>query len=188
VADAAGDVTALLASWSEGNREALDQLVPLVYDHLRRLAHAQLAGERPERTLGTTALVHEAYLRLVDQQRARLGSRAHFFSLAARIMRRVLVDEARKRHAAKRGAGSPTLAIDDVAGPSLADAEGLLAIDEVLARLEAFDERLGRVVELHYFGGLSFDETAEALGVSTTTAWRDWQVARAWLHDLLLGK
>jgi RNA polymerase sigma factor (TIGR02999 family) len=188
VADAAGDVTALLAAWSEGSRQALDQLVPLVYEHLRWLAHAQLAGEGPERTLGTTALVHEAYLRLVDQRRVRLESRAHFFSLAARMMRRVLVDAARKRYAAKRGAGSPTVAIDDVAGPSLADAEGLLAVDEALARLEAFDARLGRVVELHYFGGLNFEETAEALGISTTTAWRDWQVARAWLHDMLLVK
>jgi RNA polymerase sigma factor (TIGR02999 family) len=187
MADAAGDVTALLAAWSEGDREALDQLVPLVYEHLRRLAHGQLRGERRDGTLGTTALVHEAYLRLVDQGRARLESRSHFFSLAARMMRRVLVDAARKRHAGKRGAGSPTLPIDDVAGPSLADAVGLLEVDDVLGRLEKFDERLARVVELRYFGGLSFEEIAETLDVSTATAWRDWQVARAWLHDTLKG-
>jgi RNA polymerase sigma factor (TIGR02999 family) len=183
--DSAGDVTGLLAAWSEGRREALDELVPLVYDHLRRLAHAQLRGERRDGTVGTTALVHEAYLRLVGQGRARLDSRSHFFSLAARMMRRVLVDEARKRDAAKRGAGEAPLPIDDVAGPSVFDPERLLAVDEVLTRLETLDPRLSRVVELRYYGGLTFEETADALGVSTATAWRDWHVARAWLHDAL---
>jgi len=179
------DVTGLLVAWSEGSREALDQLMPLVYEQLRRLAHGQLRRERPDGTIGTTALVHEAYLRLVDQSRARMESRSHFFSLAARVMRRVLVDEARRRHAVKRGAGSLPLPIDELSGPSLADAEGLLAIDEVLTLLEAFDPRLSRVVELRYFGGLTFEETAETLGISTATAWRDWHVARAWLHDKL---
>jgi RNA polymerase sigma factor (TIGR02999 family) len=185
MAEPAGDVTDLLVAWSTGRREALDQLMPLVYEQLRQLAHGQLRRERPGGTIGTTALVHEAYLRLVDQSRARLESRSHFFSLAARVMRRVLVDEARRRHAEKRGAGSLPLPIDDVSGPSLANAEGLLAIDEVLTRLETFDPRLSRVVELRYFGGLTFDETAEAMGISTATAWRDWQIARAWLHDML---
>jgi RNA polymerase sigma factor (TIGR02999 family) len=185
MAEPAGDVTELLAAWSEGSREALDRLMPLVYEQLRRLAHGELRRERPDGTIGTTALVHEAYLRLVDQSRARMESRSHFFSLAARVMRRVLVDEARRRQAVKRGAGSVPLPIDEMSGASLADAEGLLAIDEVLTRLEEFDKRLSRVVELRYFGGLTFDEMAETLGISTATAWRDWQVARAWLHDML---
>jgi RNA polymerase sigma factor (TIGR02999 family) len=187
MAEPAGDVTDLLNAWGEGSREALDQLMPLVYEQLRRLAHGQLRGERPDGTIGTTALVHEAYLRLVDQHRVRLKSRSHFLSLAARVMRRVLVDEARRRHAEKRGGGSLPLPMDEVSGPRSADAEGLLAIDQALIRLETFDQRLSRVVELRYFGGLTFDEAGEALGISTATAWRDWQIARAWLHDKLGG-
>jgi RNA polymerase sigma factor (TIGR02999 family) len=185
MAEPAGDVTGLLVAWSEGSQEALEQLMPLVYEALRRLAHRELRRERPDGTIGTTALVHEAYLRLVDQSRVRIENRAHFFSLAARVMRRVLVDEARKRHAAKRGAGTPRLPLSDVSEPSVAPEGGLLALDEALTRLEAFDERLSRVVELHHFGGLTFDETADVLGISTTSAWRDWNTARAWLHDAL---
>jgi RNA polymerase sigma factor (TIGR02999 family) len=180
-----GDVTELLVAWGEGNREALDRLMVLVYDALRRLAHRELRRERPGGTIGTTALVHEAYLRLVDQSRARLESRAHFFSLAARMMRRVLVDEARKRQAAKRGSGVPPLPLSEVPEPSVAPEGGLVALDQALTRLEAFDEHLSRVVELRYFGGLTFEETAEVLGISTTSAWRDWNTARAWLHDAL---
>jgi RNA polymerase sigma factor (TIGR02999 family) len=185
MAEPAGDVTGLLLAWSEGNRQALDQLMPLVYEALRRLAHRELRRERPDGTIGTTALVHEAYVRLVDQSRARLENRAHFFSLAARVMRRVLVDEARKRQAAKRGSGQPRLSLSEVSEPSVAPRGGLLVLDEAMTRLEAFDERLSRVVELRYFGGLTFEETAEVLGVSTTSAWRDWNTARAWLHDAL---
>lgn len=185
MAEPAGDVTGLLVAWSEGSREALDQLMPLVYEGLRVLAHRQLRRERPDGTIGTTALVHEAYLRLVDQSRARMESRAHFFSLAARVMRRVLVDEARKRNAGKRGSGTPRLPLSDVSAPGVATGEELLALDEALGKLEAFDERLSRVVDLHYFGGLTFDETAGVLGISTTSAWRDWNTARAWLHDVL---
>jgi len=184
--DRPGDViTGLLLAWGEGSRAALDELMPLVYQALRRLAHRQLRGERRDGTVGTTALVHEAYLRLVDQNRARVESRGHFFGLAAQLMRRVLVDEARKRHAAKRGAGAPVLSLDDVAEPSVAPDGALVALDEALTRLEGFDAGLSRVVELHYFGGLTFAETAEVLGVSTTTAWRDWNTARAWLYEAL---
>jgi RNA polymerase sigma factor (TIGR02999 family) len=179
------DVTELLLAWGEGKRAALDELMPLVYQALRRLAHRQLRGEGRDGTLGTTALVHEAYLRLVDQNRARVESRGRFFGLAAHVMRRVLVDEARKRQAAKRGADAPVVSLEDVAEPSVAPDGGLLALDEALTRLETFDAALSRVVELHYFGGLTFEETGEALGVSTTTAWRDWNTARAWLHDAL---
>ena len=181
----AGDVTELLVAWGDGDREAFDRLMPLVYDALHRLAHRQLRRERPGGTIGTTALVHEAYLRLVDQSRARLENRSHFFSLAARVMRRVLVDEARKRRAAKRGSGEPRLPLSEVPEPRVAPEGGLLALDEALTRLEVFDQHLSRVVELRYFGGLTFDETAEVLGISTTSAWRDWNTARAWLHDAL---
>jgi RNA polymerase sigma factor (TIGR02999 family) len=185
VPDREGDVTGLLLAWGEGNRQALDELMPLVYQTLRRLAHRQLRHERRDGTLGTTALVHEAYVRLVDQNRARLESRAHFFGLAAHVMRRVLVDEARRRGAAKRGGGAAPLPLDEVPEPSVAPERGLVALDEALGRLESFDAGLSRVVELHYFGGLTFEETGEVLGTSTATAWRDWQTARAWLHDAL---
>ena len=180
-----GDVTALLNAWGEGNREALDELVPLVYESLRRLAHRELRRERPDGTLGTTGLVHEAYLRLVDQRRARLTSRAHFMGLAAQIMRRVLVDVARRRRAQKRGSDRPRIPLDDAPEPCVAPDGDLLLLDDALTRLEAFDPRLGRVVELHYFGGLTFEETAGLLDVSTATVWRDWHAARAWLHDAL---
>lgn len=180
-----GDVTALLNAWGDGNREALDELIPLVYESLRRLAHRELRRERPDGTLGTTALVNEAYLRLVDQTRARLTCRAHFLGLAAQMMRRVLVDEARRRYAQKRGSGQARIPLDEAPEPSVAPDGGLLQLDEALARLEALDPRLGRVVELHYFGGLTFEETAGLLEVSTTTVWRDWNTARAWLHEAL---
>jgi RNA polymerase sigma factor (TIGR02999 family) len=185
MAEPPGDVTALLNAWGEGSREALDELIPLVYESMRRLAHRELGRERPEGTIGTTALVNEAYLRLVDQTRARLTSRAHFLGLAAKMMRRVLVDEARRRQAAKRGWGVPRIPLDEAPEPSVAPGGGLLMLDDALTRLEAFDPRLGRVVELHYFGGLTLEETAEVLGTSTTSVWRDWNAARAWLHEAL---
>jgi RNA polymerase sigma factor (TIGR02999 family) len=181
----AEDVTGLLIAWGEGRREALDELMPLVYQTLHRLAHRELRRERPGGLISTTALVHEAYLRLVDQRRARVENRSHFLSLAAGTMRRVLVDEARKRHAGKRGAGAPALSLNDVAEPSVASEGGLLALDEALTRLEGFDCRLSRVVELRYFGGLTFEELAEVLGTSTSGAWRDWNTARAWLYEAL---
>ena len=181
------DVTGLLVSWAEGDRGALDQLIPLVYQELRRLAHRELRREDSNATLVTTALVHEAYLRLVDQSRARLESRAHFLNVAAQMMRRVLVDAARKRRTVKRGSGAPPVALDDVNEPRIAPDEHLLELDEALTRLETFDPHLSRVVDLRYFGGLTLDETAEILGVSTTTAWRDWNTARAWLYDQMKG-
>jgi RNA polymerase sigma factor (TIGR02999 family) len=181
------DATGLLLAWGEGNREALDQLIPLVYEALRRLAHRELRRERPDGTIGTTALVHEAYLRLVDQGRARLESRAHFLNVAAQTMRRVLVDEARKRRAGKRGSGAPRLSLDEVPEPSLEPGGGLLDLDDALTRLEGFDPRLSLVVELRYFGGLTLEETAEVMGTSTAGAWRDWNTARAWLYDALNG-
>ena len=180
------DVTELLLAWGAGDRRALDELMPLVYETLRRLAHRQRRRERSG-TLGTTALVHEAYLRLVDQSRAHVESRGHFFGLAAQMMRRVLVDGARRRQAAKRGGGVVAVPLDDTAEPGAAPDATLLALDEALTRLEAFDAGLSRVVELHYFGGLTFEETAEAVGVSAARAWRDWNTARAWLHDALSG-
>jgi RNA polymerase sigma factor (TIGR02999 family) len=182
-----GDITGLLVSWREGNREALDQLMPLVYDALRRLAHSVRKGERRDGTIGTTALVHEAYVRLVDQRRARIEDRSHFYSLAARTMRRVLVDDARRRHAGKRGAGATPLPLDDVAAPGVEPDGALPALDEALTRLEAFDAHLSQVVELRYFGGLTFEQISEVFGTSTTSAWRDWNTARAWLHDALGG-
>ncbi len=180
-----GDVTELLVAWGQGDRQALDRLMPLVYDGLRRLAHRELWGEARGGTLGTTALVNEVYLRLVDQKRARVENRAHFFSLAAQAMRRVLVDEARRRRAAKRGSGQRTLALEDVAEPRVAPDADLLALDEALDRLQGFDPHLSRLVELRHFGGLTLEEAGQVLGISTTSAWRDWNTARAWLFDAL---
>jgi RNA polymerase sigma factor (TIGR02999 family) len=180
-----GDVTELLLAWGTGNREALDRLMPLVYDSLHGLAHRALRRERPDGTIGTTALVHEAYLRLVDQSRVRLENRSHFLGLAATMMRRILVDAARRRHADKRGSGLPAVPLREAEEPRVAADGGLVALDEALRRLETFDAHLSRIVELRYFGGLTFEETAEVLGISTTSAFRDWNTARAWLHDAL---
>jgi RNA polymerase sigma factor (TIGR02999 family) len=182
------DTTGLLLAWGAGSREALDQLMPMVYAELRRLAHREMRRERPGHTIGTTALVHEAYLRLVDQSRARVESRAHFLSLAGQMMRRVLVDEARKRAAGKRGAGAQKLSLEDAPEPSVEPDGGLLDLDEALDRLEAFDPKLSRLVELRYFAGLTLEQAAEVLGTSTTGAWRDWNTARAWLYDALSGR
>jgi RNA polymerase sigma factor (TIGR02999 family) len=163
--------------------------MPLVYDELRRLAHRQLRREQPGRTLGTTALVHEAYLRLVDQRRARLTSRLHFLNVAAQMMRRVLVDEARRRGAGKRGAGAPRVSLEDAPEPGSDPSAGLLVLDldAALTRLADVDARLVRLVELRYFAGLTLEETAEALGTSIASAWRDWSMARAWLYAELKG-
>jgi RNA polymerase sigma factor (TIGR02999 family) len=182
MADASGgDVTALLISWADGDRRALDSLIPLVYEEMRRLAHRELRGENANGTLATTALVHEAYLRMIDQNRARLESRGHFLNVAAQMMRRVLVDAARKRRAGKRGHGVAPIALDDAPEPRIELGEDLLDLDEALTRLEALDPQLSRVVELRYFAGLTLEETAGVLGISTTAAWREWNTARAWL-------
>jgi RNA polymerase sigma factor (TIGR02999 family) len=175
------DVTALLGAWGRGDQTALDRLFPLVYAELRRVAARQLRHERPHHTLQPTALVHEAYLRLVDQRGANWQSRAHFFGVAARLMRRILVDHARRHGASKRGDGVSCLSIDearDVAGSAEVP---ILALDQALDRLEKVDADLAKVVELRAFGGLTIEETARVLSVSPSTAKRDWRTAKAWL-------
>ncbi len=161
----------------------MDEFFPAVYDELRRIAHRQLGRERREHTLGTTALVHEAYLRLVDQRRVVWRGRAHFFGVAAQVMRRILVDHARERHAAKRGGGLRQLTLGDADAAAAAQpGVDVLALHEALERLAALDADQARLVELRYFGGLSIEETAQALGVSPATVKREWAVARAWLR------
>lgn len=174
-------VTGLLQDWGRGDTAALDRLVPLVYGELRRLAASFLARERPDHTLQPTAVVHEAYLRLVDQRSVSVQDRSHFLAIAARVMRQILVDHARSRNAAKRGGGRPTLALDDTVLSGERDAE-LVALDQALSSLGALDERQSRIVELRFFGGLSIEETANAVGVSPATVKREWESARAWLR------
>ncbi len=174
-------VTELLRAWSEGDRGALDRLVPLVYAELRRRANAQLARERGHHTLQPTALVHEAFLKLVDQRSARWENRAQFFAVSAQLMRRILVDHARARGAAKRGGAVVRVSLDEAGEPSAAAEPDVLHLHQALERLAELDERQARVVELRYFGGLSIDEAAAVLGVSEITVKRDWAMARAWL-------
>jgi RNA polymerase sigma-70 factor, ECF subfamily len=175
-----GDVSILLRAWSEGDQNALDKLTPLVYNELRRLAQHYMSRERTGHTLQATALVNEAYLRLVDYKRMRWESRAHFFAVSAQLMRRILVDHAR-RHNLKRGAGVEHVALDETAVVGSDQGESLVALDGALQRLANFDQRKAQVVELRYFGGLSVEETAEVLKVSPITVKRDWSTARAWL-------
>ena len=174
------DITDLLHRWGEGDSGALDQLFPLVYDRMRQLAHQRLRGEA-DGSLNTTALVHEAYLKLVDTQRADVRDRGHFLGLASRVMRHLLVDRARARKAAKRGGGEAPMALDDA--PWLGDEhhETVAELDDALRRLEAIDERRTRILEQRYFGGLTLEEIAEALGVSLATVKRELRSARAWL-------
>ena len=179
--DARHDVTDLLVAWRDGDEDALAQLIPLVHDELRRIAHAYLASERTDHTLRTTALVNEAYLRLVNTSRVQWQHRAQFFAAAARSMRRILVDYARRYRAGKRGGGLGVLPLDEAALVVEERADMLIALDEALERLAAMDSRLCRVVECRYFVGLSDDETAEALGVTSRTVRRDWIKARGWL-------
>ena len=178
-------VTQLLLQWQEGNTAAMDDLMPLVYEELRRIAHRHLRRERADHTLSTTALVHEAYLNLVDQEMMPWQSRLHFYAIASRVMRRVLIWYARRRNAAKRGGGQRNFALDEVVVLSEDRIEELLALDQALEQLEAMEARLCRVVECRYFGGLSIQETADALGISPATVKRDWQTARAWLRRTL---
>lgn len=186
--NSARDVTALLLDWSDGDRDAPAKLMPLVYDELRRLARLHLRRERPDHTLQPTALVSEVYLRLVDQRRVSWHNRAQFFGLAAQLMRHVLVDHARSRASAKRGGLVHRLSLDEAwMAPEEVAAE-LVALDEAMVRLAAIDERKSRVVELRFFGGLSVEETAEALGVSAKTVMRDWLFAKLWLHRDLSGE
>jgi RNA polymerase sigma-70 factor, ECF subfamily len=180
-----GDVTRLLLDLSNGRREATDQLLPLVYAELRELAARLLRHERADHTLQPTALVHEAYLRLVDQRVGTWENRAHFLGIAAQAMRRILVDHARRRSATKRRGARVTL--DDAVAPSTGPSVDLLEIDAALSRLAELDPRQAQVVELRFFGGLSVEETAAVLGVGSATVKRDWTVARAWLHRELSG-
>jgi RNA polymerase sigma factor (TIGR02999 family) len=175
-------VTALLSDWSRGDTAALDQLLPLVYAELRRVAARQLRGERVNHTLQPTALVHEVYLRLVDQRQVDWQDRAHFLGVAAQTMRRILVDHARRQGARKRGDGARSLSLDDAPEVAGAGDLPLLALDRALARLETVDPGLARILELRAFGGLTIDEAAHVLKVSPSTAKRDWRTAKAWLN------
>jgi RNA polymerase sigma-70 factor (ECF subfamily) len=176
-------VTQLLLDWSRGERAALDELMPLVYQELHKLAGGYLRSERPDHTLQPTALIHEAYLRMVGNDMPQWQSRAHFFGVAARLMRQILVDHARTRHAAKRGGDQRTISLDDA--PQVfaqTDAAGLLALDDALTKLAAFDERRSRILEMRCFGGMSVEETAAALGVSEATIKREMRLAQAWIR------
>jgi RNA polymerase sigma factor (TIGR02999 family) len=176
------DVTKLLAAWSQGDQAALEALIPLVYDELRELARHYLVREKPGHTLSSTGLVHEAYLRLVTQKEVTWQNRAHFFGVASQMMRRILVDHARRHAYAKRGGGALTLALDEgIAVPQQREI-GLVALDDALNGLAKLDERQSRMVELRFFGGLSIEETSVVLGVSAPTVKREWASARAWLY------
>jgi len=174
------NVTDLLVAWSDGDKQAYDKLMPLVYDELHRLAHRYMSRERPGHTLQTTALLGEAYLRLVDQK-VRWQNRSHFFAIAAEVMRRILVDYARQRTYAKRGGGAHQVELDEALLMARDRSAQLIALDDAMKRLAEFDERKAQVVELRFFGGLSVEETAEVLKISVNTVKRDWSTARAWL-------
>lgn len=177
-----GEITRLLAEWSAGNQSALDDLVPIVYDELRRLASHYMRGERPGHLLQTTALVNEAYLRLLVREHVTCNTRTQFFTVAAQVMRRVLVDYARGRKRAKRGYGKESLDLGEVALLSDDRAEEIVAINSALDNLTAFDPRKGKVFELRYFAGMSVEEVSEALNVSPVTVARDWRMAKVWLR------
>jgi RNA polymerase sigma factor (TIGR02999 family) len=179
------DVTDLLLSWRQGDAAALDRLIPVVYDELRRVARRRLRNEPPGHALQSTALVHEVYLRLVDVNRMTVKNRAHFFALAATLMRQVLVDHARRQHADKRGGGATVVSLDGVSPVALPSSVDVLALDQALEALSSIDERQCRVVELRFFAGLNIDEAAEALGVSPATVEREWALAKAWLYRQL---
>jgi RNA polymerase sigma factor (TIGR02999 family) len=178
-------VTELLLQLREGKAGAMDRLFPLVYEELRRVAHRALRGERTGHTLGTTGLVHEAYLRLADQTRLEYRDRGHFYSIAARAMRHILVDYARRHRAAKRGGAKPVIALDEALHSVEDRAEALVALDEALTDLETLDPRLGQVVQCRFFGGLTEEETGEVLGVTARTVRRDWLKAKGWLYQQL---
>jgi RNA polymerase sigma factor (TIGR02999 family) len=180
---AGAGVTELLLDWNRGDKGALERLMPLVYEELRQLARRQLALELPGHTLQSTALVHEAYLRLVDQDRVQWQNRAQFFAVAAQLIRRILVDHARRRHAGKRGGDAPKLSLDEsIATPQHKDVD-LVALDDALNDLSRLDAQQAQVIELRFFAGLTIAESAEALGISPATVHRDWITAKAWLFD-----
>lgn len=175
-------LTGLLLDWRSGDREALGKLMPIVYDELHRQAARYLRNERSDHTLQATALVHEAYLQLIDQSRVNWQNRAHFFGAAAQAMRRILVDHARAHQAEKRGAGEEKLPLNDALGIHSKRSADLIALDDALKTLANLDSQQCQVVELRYFGGLSIEETAEVLGISPATVKREWNVAKVWLH------
>jgi len=178
-------VTQLLIEWNNGRNGALEDLLPLVYGELQRLAALRLRRERPDHTLQPTALVHEAYIRLIDQRRVRWQNRAHFYSAAAHIMRRILIDRARARKADKRGGGWERVTLVDAKTPNGSREVDVLSLDDALVRLAALDPQQERIVELRYFGGLTLEETAEVIGLSTASVKREWAIARAWLRAQL---
>ena len=181
------DVTALLGDWSRGNRTALSQLLPLVYAELRRVAARQLRNERADHTLQPTALVHEVYMRLVDQRQVDWQNRAHFFGVSAQVMRRILVDHARRHGAGKRGEGVRCVSIDEARNVAASNEIAILALNHALDRLEKVDAELAKIVELRAFGGLTIEETAEVLGISPATVKREWSIARLWLLQKIEG-
>jgi RNA polymerase sigma factor (TIGR02999 family) len=176
-------VTQLLVEWQNGNQKALDQLIPLVYEELRAIAGRYLSRESPSHTLQSTALVHEAYFKLIGQRRVQWQNRAHFFGIAAQMMRRILVDHARHQHREKRGGPAPKLSLDEAIAQAEPEADvDLLALDEALTSLADIDPRGARIIELRFFSALTIDETAEVLDISPGTVKRDWSAARAWLY------
>lgn len=185
---ASTQVTQLLARWSNGDRAAREALIPLVYDELRRIARSALSRQRPGHTLESTALVHEAYVRLVGRTSVRFESRTHFFAVASHLMRRILVDHARKHNAAKRGGANVTLVLDDSVDVPDKREINLSALDEALTALAKLDERQASIVEMRFFGGLSIDETSQVLAISPATVKREWMTARSWLYDALTNE
>jgi len=181
------EITQLLAEWRDGKQEALDELYPLVYAELHRLARRYMSRERKGHTLQTTALINEAYVRLVDQRNVQWANRSHFFAISAQIMRRILIDHARRHAYAKRGGGARQVSLDETATVINSDLSEFLRLDEALKSLAEFDPRRSQVVELKYFGGLNNEEIAGVLKISKNTVIRDWNMARAWLHRQLTG-
>ena len=181
------DVTKLLADWSRGDQAALDQLTPFVYHDLHERARNYLRHERPDHTLQPTALIHEANLRLVDDRPSEWNGRAHFFAVASRVMRQILVDHARHHRAEKRGGGAANVSLDEALVPAYSQGADLMALDEALSRLAALDERKCRIIEMRYFGGCTVEETAEALGIASVTVMRDTRLAEAWLRRAMKG-
>lgn len=180
-------VTQLLARWSEGDTDAREELIPLVYDELRRVARGALRRQGPNQTLGSTALVHEAYMRLVGSSSVRFESRAHFFGVASHLMRQILVDHARKNNAVKRGGENVALALDEAVALPEKRELSLTVLDDALTALARLDERQASIVEMRFFGGLSIDETSQVLGISPATVKREWATARTWLYDAMTG-
>jgi RNA polymerase sigma-70 factor, ECF subfamily len=184
---AAGDITGLLSAWGEGDQCALEKLTPIVYEELHRMARRYMGRERPGHSLQTTALVNEAYMRLVDYKRMRWQNRAHFFAVSAQLIRRILIEHARRRNL-KRGGGVRHISLEEAAVVGAKRTADLVALDDAMKALAQFDPRKERVVELRFFGGLSVEETAEVLKVSPVTVMRDWNTAKAWLYRELRGK